>query len=76
MTRAVSLGQPEAALDELRIHWQCGIARRLPLRRNGTAADVAEAVLFFISESAGFLTGVALDVNRDSSPKALPGADE
>jgi meso-butanediol dehydrogenase / (S,S)-butanediol dehydrogenase / diacetyl reductase len=34
-----------------------------PLGRNATEADVADAVMFFISEEAGFLTGVALDVD-------------
>jgi NAD(P)-dependent dehydrogenase (short-subunit alcohol dehydrogenase family) len=46
------------------------------VHRNGTAAEVAEAVLFLISESASFLTGVALDVSGDSSLNTLPGADE
>jgi meso-butanediol dehydrogenase / (S,S)-butanediol dehydrogenase / diacetyl reductase len=52
------------------------IAGRIPLRRNCSAADVAEAVLFFISESADFLTGVALDVDGGARLNTLPGADE
>lgn len=50
-----------------------GIAHRIPLRRNCSPADVAEAVLFFISESANFLTGVALDVNGGARLNTLPG---
>jgi NAD(P)-dependent dehydrogenase (short-subunit alcohol dehydrogenase family) len=34
-----------------------------PLGRNATEADVADAVMFFISDEASFLTGVALDVD-------------
>ena len=34
-----------------------------PLGRNATEADVADAVMFFVSEEASFLTGVALDVD-------------
>ena len=35
-----------------------GIARSIPLGRNATTTDVAEAVLFFVSESASFVTGM------------------
>lgn len=52
-----------------------GIAQGLPLGRNATEADVAGAVLFLVSESASFLTGVALDVDGGASLNALPGAD-
>jgi 3-oxoacyl-[acyl-carrier protein] reductase len=37
--------------------------RQTPLGRNGTAAEVAQAVLFLASDAAGFLTGALLDVN-------------
>jgi meso-butanediol dehydrogenase/(S,S)-butanediol dehydrogenase/diacetyl reductase len=52
-----------------------GIARGIPLARNTTEADVAEAVLFFVSESASFITGVALDVDGGARLNTLPGAD-
>lgn len=52
-----------------------GIAHSLPLQRNTSEADVAEAVLFFVSESASFITGVALDVDGGAGLNTIPGAD-
>ncbi len=52
------------------------IAGGIPLGRNSTPADVAGAVLFFVSEAAGFVTGVSLDVDGGSRLNTLPGADE
>jgi NAD(P)-dependent dehydrogenase (short-subunit alcohol dehydrogenase family) len=45
-----------------------------PLGRNATEDDVAEAVMFFISEEASFLTGTALDVDGGAHLGFLPGA--
>jgi len=39
------------------------IAERTPLGRNGTAEDVAKAVLFLASDAAGFITGEYIAVN-------------
>jgi 3-oxoacyl-[acyl-carrier protein] reductase len=39
------------------------VAEQTPLGRNGTAEDVAKAVLFLASEAAGFITGEYIAVN-------------
>jgi NAD(P)-dependent dehydrogenase (short-subunit alcohol dehydrogenase family) len=52
-----------------------GIARGLPLGRNATETDIADAVLFFVSESASFITGVALDVDGGAMLNTIPGSD-
>lgn len=41
--------------------------------RNATEGDVAEAVLFFISEDSDFFTGVAFDVDGGASLGVVPG---
>ncbi len=51
------------------------VASGIPLGRNSTAADVANAVLFFVSDAADFVTGVSLDVDGGSRLNLLPGAD-
>lgn len=48
-------------------------ARGNPLGRNAREADVAAAVLFFLSDEASFLTGVSLDVDGGLHLGALPG---
>ncbi|SEG78669.1 3-oxoacyl-[acyl-carrier protein] reductase [Thermomonospora echinospora] len=44
-----------------------------PLGRNATEDDVADAALFFLSDQAGFLTGVTLDVDGGARLGAIPG---
>lgn len=39
------------------------LAARVPLRRIGDPADIAEAASFLCSEQAGYITGVVLDVD-------------
>jgi NAD(P)-dependent dehydrogenase (short-subunit alcohol dehydrogenase family) len=51
-------------------------ARTNPLGRNATQADVAGAVLFFISEEASFLTGAVLDVDGGARLGAVPGVEK
>jgi NAD(P)-dependent dehydrogenase (short-subunit alcohol dehydrogenase family) len=53
-----------------------GIAGDLPMGRNTTEADVADAVLFLVSDAADFITGVALDVDGGASLNVIPGAGE
>jgi 3-oxoacyl-[acyl-carrier protein] reductase len=37
--------------------------KQTPLGRNGTPAEVAEAVVFLASDAARFMTGAILDIN-------------
>ncbi len=39
------------------------LLKRFPLKRFGDCDEVAEAVMYFVSESSGFTTGAVLDVN-------------
>ena len=52
-------------------------ANSIPLRRNPTVADIVHTVLFFLSDGAAFLTGLALDVDGGMlSTIPLPGVAE
>lgn len=44
-----------------------------PLGRNASEDDVADAVLFFLSDQASFLTGVTLDVDGGAHLGTVPG---
>ena len=48
----------------------------IPLKRNPTEDDIIIAILYFLSDAAAFLTGVALDVDGGLlSTAAIPGTD-
>jgi meso-butanediol dehydrogenase/(S,S)-butanediol dehydrogenase/diacetyl reductase len=49
-------------------------AQTNPLGRNATEDDVAAAVLWFLSDEAAFLTGIALDVDGGAHLGFMPGA--
>lgn len=53
---------------------QAAAARTNPLGRNATPGDVAAAVLWFLDDTASFITGVALDVDGGAHLGFLPGA--
>jgi NAD(P)-dependent dehydrogenase (short-subunit alcohol dehydrogenase family) len=48
-------------------------ARSNPLGRNAAPGDVVSAIEYFLSDEAGFLTGVALDVDGGAHLGFLPG---
>ena len=51
-------------------------AAGIPLKRNPTEADIVNAILYFLSAEAAFLTGVALDVDGGMlSTAAIPGLE-
>jgi NAD(P)-dependent dehydrogenase (short-subunit alcohol dehydrogenase family) len=50
------------------------IAQSHPLGRYATEDDITRAVLYFLSEDASFLTGVALDVDGGEHLGFLPAA--
>jgi NAD(P)-dependent dehydrogenase (short-subunit alcohol dehydrogenase family) len=80
------IGIPTTGMGRQMLDWKMGatgrapdevlasIARSVPMGRNATEADIADAVLFFVSEHGGFLTGVALDVDGGSSLDVIPGS--
>jgi len=49
---------PESAWESLR-----SVAKRAPLQRHGTAAEVSAAVVFLMSEMAAYITGIELRVD-------------
>lgn len=79
------VGVPTTGMGQMLVAWKSdatgqpapdvlsGIARSIPLARNATTTDVAETVLFFLSDSASFITGVALDVDGGSRLNGIPG---
>ena len=48
-----------SAAEEIRDATAAGI----PLGRNATEDDIVQAILFFLSDEAAFITGSALDVD-------------
>jgi 3-oxoacyl-[acyl-carrier protein] reductase len=61
---AVAPGFIQTAMtDSLTDDQKSGILTQIPLSRYGTDADIAAAVAYLASESAGYITGHTLDVN-------------
>jgi 3-oxoacyl-[acyl-carrier protein] reductase len=52
-----------AMTDDLTEAQKAAILAQIPLARYGSDADIAAAVVFLASESAGYITGHTLDVN-------------
>ena len=81
------VGVPSTGMGEYVMSWKidatgltqeqivAATAAEIPLKRNATEADITNAVMFFLSEASGFLTGIALDVDGGMlSTIPLPGA--
>jgi NAD(P)-dependent dehydrogenase (short-subunit alcohol dehydrogenase family) len=79
------VGAPDTGMGQAVLAWKiqatgrapeeilASAARTNPLGRNATEADVAGAVLWLIDDEAGFITGVALDVDGGAHLGFLPG---
>ena len=82
------VGVPGTGMGQEVLKWKVGAtgkpseeilaaaAASIPLGRNATVADVVNAVVFFLADRSGYLTGVALDVDGGSlSAVPLPGVE-
>lgn len=58
---------PGPIMTEMTRHWSEDVRRefiaRIPLRRLGTAEDVASVVLFLAGPESGYITGATIDIN-------------
>jgi NAD(P)-dependent dehydrogenase (short-subunit alcohol dehydrogenase family) len=83
------VGSPTTGMGEWVMSWKkdaTGLTRKeieaatasdIPLKRNATEADVANAIMFFLSDSSDFLTGLILDVDGGMlSTIPIPGATD
>jgi NAD(P)-dependent dehydrogenase (short-subunit alcohol dehydrogenase family) len=81
------VGSPTTGMGQYVLSWKidntgltadeimAATAAGIPLKRNCTEADVANAILFFLSDASSFLTGLALDVDGGMlGTIPLPGA--
>jgi 3-oxoacyl-[acyl-carrier protein] reductase len=46
--------------------WRAEFAAKLPVRRGGVPADIANAVAFFAAEESGYVTGQVMYVDGGS----------
>ena len=67
-------GMQQATLKNQEV--QDTIAGAIPMRRHGTAEEMAEAICFLGSDQASFITGVILPVDGGKTPQLyVPGFD-
>lgn len=65
--------------DMARVLWEqkeIEIARRLPMRRLGEPADIANAVLFLVSDAASWITGHTMVVDGGALAMPLAGMEK
>jgi NAD(P)-dependent dehydrogenase (short-subunit alcohol dehydrogenase family) len=74
---ASALGVPKARSDEFLKFLAKRFARVHPIGRVGFPRDIAEAAVFFASDSSSFITGVALPVDGGATAVSMGsfGAD-
>lgn len=83
------VGSPTTGMGEFVMSWKtnatglnpsdimAATAADIPLKRNATEADIANAIVFFLSDASDFLTGLSLDVDGGMlSTIPLPGAED
>jgi NAD(P)-dependent dehydrogenase (short-subunit alcohol dehydrogenase family) len=63
LTRNMSVGVPEENRDEYMAEVRKFIISRQPLQKQGKVDDIAEAVLFFVSDRSRYVTGTLLPVD-------------
>jgi|TARA_B100001971_G_scaffold214623_1_gene253213 NAD(P)-dependent dehydrogenase (short-subunit alcohol dehydrogenase family) len=81
------VGAPTTGMGEFVLSWKMDVtgltpeeimaatAADIPLKRNATEADIANAIMFFLADASDFLTGIVLDVDGGMlSTIPLPGA--
>jgi NAD(P)-dependent dehydrogenase (short-subunit alcohol dehydrogenase family) len=49
-----------------------GYAANFPIGRAGTVADTADAIMYFLTDNAGWVTGVAFDIDGGGPPGSQP----
>lgn len=83
------IGTPTTGMGQNILRWKKNVmkqteeeilkatAEMIPLKRNPTEADVVNAVMFFLSDSSSFLTGLVLDVDGGMhSTTPIPGTGD
>ena len=68
-TEGIRVNAVRPGIIETEIHAKGGLPNRtktmapkVPMRRSGTAKEVAEAILFLSSQKASYITGTIIDV--------------
>jgi len=71
VTRQKLARTPGLTLDEV----LAGYAANFPVGRAGTVADTADAIMFFLTDNASWITAVALDIDGGGPSGSQPLPD-